>query len=90
MASKTLTITEAAYERLLAEKRAGESFTDVIMRLTKKRSLFDLHKVISKKEADSLAEAYLEMRTEKQKLLESRERERDELWAPRDKPSDRR
>ncbi|MFB6176070.1 MAG: antitoxin VapB family protein [Halobaculum sp.] len=34
MATKTLTITEEAYERLRAHKRADESFTDTILRLT--------------------------------------------------------
>lgn len=83
MATKTLSITEAAYERLAAEKRPGESFTDVIMRLTRKRSLFDLHKVIPKKEAESLAEAYMEMRKEKIDARERRLRESEELWNPK-------
>lgn len=34
MATKTLTITEEAYERLKAHKRADESFTDTVLRLT--------------------------------------------------------
>lgn len=34
MATKSLTITEEAYERLKARKRKGESFTDAILRLT--------------------------------------------------------
>ena len=34
MATKSLTITEEAYERLKANKRADESFTDAILRLT--------------------------------------------------------
>lgn len=34
MATKTLTITEEAYEKLKAHKREGESFTDTILRLT--------------------------------------------------------
>ena len=34
MASKTITITEDAYERLAAHKRGDESFSDVIRRLT--------------------------------------------------------
>lgn len=34
MGTKTITITEDAYERLKAHKRAGESFTDVVTRLT--------------------------------------------------------
>jgi predicted CopG family antitoxin len=34
MVTKTLTITEEAYDRLRAHKRADESFTDTILRIT--------------------------------------------------------
>jgi predicted CopG family antitoxin len=34
MATKSLTITEEAYERLRAHKRDDESFTETIIRLT--------------------------------------------------------
>lgn len=34
MATKSLTITEEAYDRLAAHKREGESFTETILRLT--------------------------------------------------------
>ena len=34
MDTKTLTISEEAYERLKAHKRDDESFTDTILRLT--------------------------------------------------------
>jgi len=34
MPTKTLTITEEAYERLKAHKREDESFTDTVLRLT--------------------------------------------------------
>jgi predicted CopG family antitoxin len=33
MGTKTLTITEEAYDRLKAHKRSDESFTDTILRL---------------------------------------------------------
>ncbi|PSQ00709.1 hypothetical protein BRC89_01340 [Halobacteriales archaeon QS_4_70_19] len=36
MGTKSLTITEEAYERLKAQKRAGESFTDTIIRITER------------------------------------------------------
>jgi len=34
MATKSLTITEEAYERLKAQKQPDESFTETILRLT--------------------------------------------------------
>lgn len=34
MATKTVTITEEAYERLKSHKRSDESFTDTVIRLT--------------------------------------------------------
>lgn len=83
MGTKTLSITDAAYARLAAEKRPGESFTDVILRLTRKRSLFDLHKVVSKKEADSIAEAVADSRRERRILREKAARERDEMFRER-------
>ena len=36
MGVKTITISSAAYEALVREKRPGESFSDVILRLVKK------------------------------------------------------
>jgi len=36
MATKTLTITEEAYEQLKAHKQDGESFTDTVLRLTER------------------------------------------------------
>jgi predicted CopG family antitoxin len=36
MATKTISITEEAYEALQREKKGKESFTDTILRITKK------------------------------------------------------
>ena len=38
MASKNITITEETYEKLRAHKRADESFSDVIDRLTSSKT----------------------------------------------------
>jgi len=36
--TKTISVTDEAYEALIREKRDAESFTDVIIRLTKRRA----------------------------------------------------
>jgi predicted CopG family antitoxin len=36
MVTKTISITEGAYEALLREKKNKESFTEIILRITKK------------------------------------------------------
>ena len=42
LATRTISITDEAYQRLKAKKETNESFTDVINKLTKKRSLMEL------------------------------------------------
>ena len=65
MGVRTITVTDAAYERLAREKRAGESFTDVILRLTGRRSLAELAAAFSPAEARALAEAHVAARDER-------------------------
>jgi predicted CopG family antitoxin len=65
MGVRTITITAAAYERLAAMKRPGESFTDVVMRITGKRSLRRLGELLSPAESAALAEAVLRARDER-------------------------
>lgn len=62
MAVKTLTVTEDAYARLAALKREGESFTDVLLRLTARRSLEDMAATMAPREVNALAEAWHAMR----------------------------
>lgn len=40
--AKTITISKDAYEILVREKREGESFSDVIRRLSQRKSIMDL------------------------------------------------
>ncbi len=60
MAHKTLTISEEAYKRLLKEKMERESFTDVVIRLTTRKSFFETAKKlgVDKNLADSIENVY--------------------------------
>jgi len=52
--AKTLTVSEEAYERLSSRKGPGESFSDVIKKLTGRASLLELVGVLSDKEAEDM------------------------------------
>lgn len=65
MGVRTITVTDAAYERLAAQKRPGESFTDVVLRLAGRPSLADLPALMSPAESRALAEAVLAARDER-------------------------
>jgi predicted CopG family antitoxin len=55
-------LSEEAYERLAARKRADETFSDVVLRLTEDRSLFELAGILSDEEAGELRETVAERR----------------------------
>lgn len=48
--TRQVQLSDEAYERLRAEKRDGESFSDVVLRLTGKKSLASFRTGRSKKE----------------------------------------
>ncbi|MBI2137804.1 antitoxin VapB family protein [Candidatus Woesearchaeota archaeon] len=56
MSTKTITITDEAYNRLKYAKSGYESFTDAILRITKKDPLSQLAGILTEKEADELEE----------------------------------
>lgn len=59
MATKTISITTEAYERLVALKRTNESFSEIINNLTRKHSLLDLVGVLTHAEATALKKQLL-------------------------------
>ncbi|MDA4114270.1 MAG: antitoxin VapB family protein [Thaumarchaeota archaeon] len=69
MATKNIAISEEAYQRLKALKRPGESFTDVIERMTRSRGVLDLLGLLSKAEAEEAAERIREGREQSSRRL---------------------
>jgi predicted CopG family antitoxin len=65
MSHKTLTISDDAYEALKELKKEGESFTELINRITqpiRKKNLRDFVGVMAGKEFDDFEKAALEVR----------------------------
>ena len=62
MATKTLTITEDAYERLAALKEGNDSFSDVIVKNFPKHSLLELAGILTHQQADTLRKNIAESR----------------------------
>ncbi len=52
MAHKTLTVSEEAYDALARLKTQNESFTEVILRLSKEKEVGTLSQYVEKIEAD--------------------------------------
>jgi len=67
MATKCITITTDAYDRLASLKSGSESFSEVIKKIVPKHSPFDLIGLLTPKEADEL----------KKDIRESRDRMRE-------------
>ena len=68
MATKTISITKAAYDRLKARKGPDESFTDVVLRLTERRPLAEYAGMLSKSSVKAIREAVEEAQRERRKL----------------------
>lgn len=75
MATKTITITEDAYERLNALKENQESFSEAIRRLTSKIKLSDFAGILNNEEARNMKERIRNLReasTERAKKIRER------------------
>lgn len=64
MGTKNIAISDEAYQRLRALKKAGESFTDVIERITQSRSVLELAGTLSKAEGRDMRRRVEELRGE--------------------------
>jgi pentatricopeptide repeat protein len=62
MSTKTISISEEVYARLNAERGVGESFDDVIIRLTEKKSLMDIVGFLKERDAEEMWNVIKEMR----------------------------
>jgi len=62
MGTKNIAISDEAYQMLKALKKSGESFTDVIERMTRKSSVLELAGVLSKGEVASVERHVKEIR----------------------------
>lgn len=72
MATKTITISLDAYERLKAKKTSNDSFTDIILKLTRKRNTLDYIRSLKPKTelTDNIEKAMLETRKAKLREIE--------------------
>jgi predicted CopG family antitoxin len=60
--TKNISISDEAYTRLASQKKPNESFTDVVNRLTGKRSVLELRGLLSGREGKKMLQDIREMR----------------------------
>ena len=68
MATKTISITREAYDRLKARKGPEESFSNVILRLTDRRPLAEYAGMLSKTSVKAMRKAIDEGRRDRRAL----------------------
>jgi len=68
--SKSIRLSEDAYERLAAHKREEETFSDVVLRLAGERSLLELAGILDDENADAMRAAVEERRERRSGELE--------------------
>lgn len=69
MGARNISISDEAYERLKSIKKPNESFTDVINRLTGRRSILELVGLLSKEEAREMKLGIKDIRKKSSKRI---------------------
>ena len=69
--SKSVHLSEEAYERLQALKREDETVSEAVLRLAGEQSLLELAGVLTDEQADALEDAVEERRERRRSELES-------------------
>lgn len=69
--TKNISISEEAYERLAALKKTNESFTEVVNRLTRKRSILELAGVLTLKEGEEINGEIMKLRKKSSNRIKS-------------------
>ncbi|MHA1930204.1 MAG: antitoxin VapB family protein [Candidatus Thorarchaeota archaeon] len=69
MGSRTISVSDEAYTRLKALKKRGDSFSDVINRLTDKKRLSDLAGVLNEKEVKKVEAEIASIRKRSKKRM---------------------
>jgi predicted CopG family antitoxin len=72
MAVKTITITTQAYDALKRRKESRESFSQAILRLTKKTTLDQFFGILTEKEGKALEKTIKDMRVVNTRLHNAR------------------
>ncbi|WP_089384926.1 DUF7557 family protein [Halorubrum vacuolatum] len=68
--SKSIRLSDDAYERLEAHKRTDETFSDVVLRLAGERSLLEIAGILSDDDAADVRDAIAERRDRRSAELE--------------------
>jgi predicted CopG family antitoxin len=68
--SKSIRLSDEAYDRLAAHKHDDETFSETVLRLAGERSLLDLAGILSDEEAEAVRDAVEERRSRRHEELE--------------------
>jgi predicted CopG family antitoxin len=64
MGTKNIAISDEAYQRLKSLKKPGESFTELIERMTRQKGVLELAGVLTPQEGRSMKESIARLRKE--------------------------